>query len=164
MPTFSSNRKDVVQAIRELADTMRFGRKPGGSRETVGKQILDCTAAIIETRTINEQRDPEGNPLARLKPYTLEQKAKKGYPATISVMTGEMTSTVELRGKQQVGDSTASMAQGTNPQSQAKAGWFTEGGDNQEPRPFYDLGSTGEPLLEGYIEREIIEPHIREVG
>lgn len=165
MASISSNLPEIRGKLDALADTMRFDRKPKSSRRSVGAQLLAVTAGIVEARTVQGQLEPDGSRLARLKPSTLRRKAEQGFPSTISVETGQMMSMEQVMGEQEVTPRSAAMTYGTGPEARAKAASFTEGHPPyQEPRPFYDLGRTGEQSLDDYIRQEIIDAQISELG
>jgi hypothetical protein len=164
MSSIQSNFRDIARNIADLGDTLNLRRRLKGASRRVGDDLLDVTAVAIERRTVVEQRGPDGAPLAPLRPATIARKIAGGFPLTIGIQTYEMLDLDQVRGEQVVTDTTAQMTYGTKDTARAKAEKFQEGGTNQSPRFFYDLGREGEELIDGYIEDEVIAPYLDDLG
>jgi hypothetical protein len=164
MAAIQSNFSEISSLLDGLADTLRPSRKPAGSLRSIGAEILDITAVAIEARTVTGQMDPGGEPLKKLRPYTIARKIRLGYPLTIGIETHKMLDIAEIRGDQSVSDSEATMDYGLDDETRMKAEMFQEGGPYQKPREFFDLGSDGEKLIDEYIENEIIPAQIKALG
>lgn len=165
MARVTSNLPEIRRVLAELGQILNFRRRLAGSGRRIGEEILDVIAVAIEERTIRRQQDPSGRPLARLRPRTVARKVRLGYPLTIGVERHEMLNLDEIRGDQVVTDKVASMTYGHEPSQRAKAEWFQDPSNpNQADRPFYDVGKDGEKLVDSYIEDEVIERRIKELG
>jgi hypothetical protein len=163
MASIQSNLPEIRKVLSDLADTLRPSRKRSGSGSgrSIGNEFLDLTAVLIEHRTIVEQRDPDDMPLAPLSPVTIGRKVRLGYPTTIGIETHHMLDLDQIKGQQQVTANTAEMTYGLDEEARDKAGRFTEGNSHQPERPFFDLGRSGEQLLDDYIEDVVIAEQIR---
>lgn len=158
MATVRSNLGEIESCLSALARPVDFRKK------RLGATILDALADRIQQRTVGEQTDPSGRPLAPLKASTLRRKRRKGYPDTIGVETGDMLQQSAVRGRQSVTDTQASMRFGLTEEQEAKATYFQEGKPGrQRARPFYDLDRRDEAALDGMIDGAI-EDTIREQG
>lgn len=165
MARVTSNLPEIRRTIAELGQIMNFRRRQASSGRRVGEEILDVVALVIDDRTINKQQDPSGKPLARLKPRTLARKRRLGYPSTIGVEEHKMLDLDQISGERVVTDKVASMTYGRTADQRAKAEWFQDPSNpNQAPREFYDVGKDGEKLVDRYIDEEVIQRRIKELG
>lgn len=165
MARVTSNLPEIRRSLAELGQILNLRRRPAGSGRRIGEEILDLVALVIEERTIGRQQDPMGRPLSPLRPRTLARKRRLGYPSTIGVEQHKMLDLNEIIGDQVVTDKVAAMTYGHTSDQRAKAEWFQDPSNpNQADRPFYDVGKDGEKLVDAYIEDEVIERRIKELG
>lgn len=142
MASVTSNSAEVSGGLRELADALRL------DRNGLGDRVIDATAGAIVTRTKGRQAQPDGTPLAKLKPRTVERKARMGYDPRILVETDVMLQPDQVRGETTVTPSEASMTAGTDDETRLKVDAAHEGSPNRAKRPFYDPGPDGEAAFD----------------
>lgn len=165
MASITSNLPEIRRNLNDLGQIMNLRRRPGGAQRRIGDEILDVVAVAIEVRTIKQQLDPSGAPLAPLKPRTIARKIRLGFPLKIGIETHRMLDLDEIRGDQIVTSSTASMTYGHEDEEKQKAEWFQDPSNpNQAPREFYDVGKDGEKLIDNYINDEVIDRQIKVLG
>jgi hypothetical protein len=166
MAGIRDNFPEVKAALSAIGESWDFRKR--GLRKTFGQDAVEIVAKGIYERTFVDQLEPDGSPLAPLKPSTIEKKQRLGYPETIGVETGEMGKLTELEGEPVITRRAIRMTYGLDSDTQSKAEWFTEGDHPvQEPRPFYELDEVIEgeldQLFEGVLERNIHDAGGREV-
>ena len=145
MLTFASDLDRIPREIGATLDRIDFNGR--GPRTTFGNDLADMFASIIVYRTLVDQVDPEGNPLAPLAEATLFRKAALGFPETVGYETGLMLSVEEVKGDVQIDYNGMHMTYGKTDKAKQEAEWFenpTRG--NQPPRKFYGIGDRPEDL------------------
>lgn len=171
--SFHSNLREIQRDLTSIAtDTFNLRRQRRVGSRSVGQGLVETIAAVIRYRTIEQQRDEDGEPLAPLKQTYLVQKLRKGYPATISVATGEMMELAQLIGQVTITRNSASMIYGNDSEMKDEMHWFSEGfrgtdslGREQDrpERKIYDLGPDGAKAVDRYFD-EVATQHIRDLG
>lgn len=166
---FRSNLKEVQGCVSKLATETFNCRRPRTGRRSIGKGLVEVIAGLIRYRTVELQRDENGRPLRSLKLSYLRRKLREGYPATISIRTGEMMELEQLMGKDTITKYSVSMEYGLDEEMQLEMQWFTEGFkgpdklgrmQNRPPRPIFDLGKDGERVVMDYLD-DVAAEYIR---
>jgi hypothetical protein len=162
MAGIRSNHEEVAAGIKAIAQSWDFRGR--GRFKTLGQDALDVVAQGIYDRTVLDQTDPDGVPLAPLKPRTLARKRRKGYPDTIGVETGHMLDYRQLQGRRAIERRTASVEYGQDAIAEQEAEWFQEGSKtkNRPPRPFMDLDDRIEGELDDLFE-EVLDRNLRDL-
>ena len=147
-----ADRAAVVAALGRDVDSLGFrGRGPRGM---LGEDVADMVAEIVMDRTVNRQAQPDGSPLAPLRPATVERKRRLGYPDTILVETGRMLAQAQLQGDADLSDPhEMRVVYGLDDEARQKAEWAHEGAPNRARRPFYEIGTDPADLaaLDGVV-------------
>lgn len=164
MAGIKSNSAEVIAAIKGIASAWDL-RAPGLHGRSLGDEIFDIFAIDIRLRTADDQRQPDGQPLAKLAPATLREKRRKGFPATILVREGEMLDPVEIRGRRSIERRSASMTYGVTAEAEKKAEWASEGdpAHNRPARPFYEFDDEAEAASSRHFEA-VLEERIKDLG
>lgn len=162
MASITSNSGEVVRSLSGLAHALNLrGRVAGG--KTLGAALVDTASVAIEARSVERQTDPAGTPWAKLRPRTVERKARLGLDPRVNVETGSMLSLQEIRGTVTVTPDSASMTAGLDAFTQDKVDWAQSGGPNRPARPFMDLGPDGEAAVDGLVDG-VIGDAVRKAG
>lgn len=159
MATITSNRIQVSKALLGLSQAFSLRRPIAGSKRRLGEELIDTAAGAIVNRTVGKQQDPDGSPLARLRPRTIERKRRLGYDTRILIETHTMLDFEQVRGKTSITANAATMQAGLDEETQAKAEYAHEGAANRAKRPFYDLGKDGEAATD-VLFHEVIDAAI----
>ena len=138
----TSNAKEVEDWLDECADAIRF--TSAGADKSLGEDLCDGISEGIVDRTIGNQQALDGSPLKPLSEKTPQGKPsygpwkRKHHPGKpISVLSGQMMSGTEVKGRRDIGDDEATITHGVDEEAIKKGGWFTEQG-----RPFWGLDDT----------------------
>lgn len=163
MASVSTNLPEIKSALRGLEDILSLSRPYRSGR--LGDEVADLIAVGIQTRTIDEQQGPGGDPLAPLSPRTVARKLRKGFPATIGVETGEMLEIQQVRGMVAIGSGEMVMEAGLSQAVKDKVAFFSEGDpkNNRPARRFYELDEEIEAQLDDLFE-EVADERLRELG
>jgi len=159
-----SNFDEIEASIRRVAKCLQWDRKTNRGR--VGDLAFDLILDAIHDRTINEQMDANGKPLAPLKPGTISRKRKLGRSMRILESTGEMLSFKELRGRRVLGPNLAIQDYGQSSDAKEKAEWAHEGSrkkPRRRKRPFYSIPEEAIPMLDDLLDW-VVEDAIRQEG
>ena len=148
MASLVSNKIQVSKALFGLSQTFSLRRRLAGGQYRLGDKLVDTAAVAIEARTVGRQQDPDGNPLAPLKPSTLRRKAAGGFDLRILIETHEMLDLEQIRGQVALTENSAVMIEGLDAETKQKAEWAAEGAPNRRPRPHYELGKDGEKAVD----------------
>jgi hypothetical protein len=165
MADVRSNLAEVTRAIRDVAGCLNMNAV--GRHGRVGEDALDIIAEGIYDRAVLGQREPGGGPLAKLSPFTLEDKARHGYPSTIGVRTGHMLAMDQLKGERAISSGAASVEYGRDAEAKERMDWFTRGRRRgrrrQPPRPVFELDDRIEEDLDDFVD-EVVDNAIRRNG
>jgi hypothetical protein len=148
MADAQSNRGEIEDLLDRLAGGFNF-ETPGIDGRGLGEELLDVVAEGVIDRTLAEQAQPDGAPLAPNAPDYAKRPAKAGKP--IGVLSGEMLSQLEVNGERWIDPERAEMTYG-QPGSGArrKAEWFTRGSAENPPGDIEHSGAEGQPARPFY--------------
>ena len=123
LPKFKTNDKAIAQCLNDLAD---------------------MTIVHVKEES-HEGRDIDGNKFEPLKQKTIDRKAKKGYPATPLIGTGQMVNTNRTKTASVVSlESRVDIAENRK----EIAGYHIDGTDRLPKREFFGIGKTIEPKID----------------
>lgn len=143
MADVQSNQEEIQRLLDQLAGGFNF-TTPGTDGRGLGEELLDVVAEGVIDRTLAEQNQPDGAPLAPNAESYAASREKAGKP--IGVLSGEMLSQLEVSGERVIGPERAEMTYG-QPGSEArrKAEWFTRGSAENPPGDIEHSGAEGQP-------------------
>lgn len=163
MASQTSNLGVVTRSLNNLTNALNLRRKVPGGNGTIGQDIIDTAALVIEDRSVSRQVDPDGNPWAPLKARTIKRKARLGLDPRINIATHEMLDINQIQGRDTVTADTAVMQAGLTQDAINKTKWAEDGGPHRKPRPFYDLGPDGEKAVDQVI-RHALDQAVNEAN
>jgi hypothetical protein len=161
MASVRTNFPEIRAALDRLGSAFTMNAR--GRYRDLGSDLLDAAAEAVYEQSTLDQQDPQGRPFAPLAASTLREKARKGFPSTIGVRTGDMLSSEQLRGRRVVTPRVAEMTYGVGDEAEQKSEWFQEGTKNQPARPFYDLNAKAEQSIDQLVD-DVIDRTLRDLG
>jgi len=158
----TSNLDEVDRLLGELMQTFDLTRV-GSSGQELGRDMVAVAALGIVDRTLGNQQDADGEPIAENRGEYRKRKDKRGLPVGVGLaeQSGDrMLSLPQITGEVSVEPELCSMTYGQSEAAKRKGMWFTAGSDgsqgiepsgakNQPARPFY--------ALDEYIEAELVD-------
>ena len=158
----TSNADEIDRLLGELMTTFDLTRV-GSSGQELGRDMVAITALGIVDRTLGNQQDVDGEPLAENRGEYKKRKDRKGLPVGVGLaeQSGDrMLSLPQITGEVTVEPEQATMTYGQSEAARRKSQWFTAGSDgsqgiepsgakNQPSRPFF--------ALDQYIEAELVD-------
>lgn len=171
MADVQSNFPEIERVIQAIADSFNFERP--GREQSLGRDALGVVTTSIQDRCRNET-DPEGNRWAPNKEWAQKDPRKRGKPVGILGDSDNMLAPLQIQGEQDVTSTQAEVTYGTDEWNRRKAQWFTNGSrasddgtersgaDNQEARPFYEIGEAEERALDEFFDAEL-DRYLREL-